>query len=436
MNFSKNVLALSIALAVGSSTAASKPQDDDSVHQWGRWAVLVPEAGGEADPFIKVEGSRDLRPEDAQEYERRARLNDSPVEPPVEPPVTPPIPPEPPVVEGHCQAGASCGYATYAYSYYNYGGYDEERTGGHGARVPANIDLDVQFAPTDTVEVAAIGLPPTADGGEVGVTADFTVAPTTPHSNYPPVADRHAEGYYYENDDGTGYWSTYANNFIGTAPDGGEGYSRTYSGISGGMVPGLTDNTTAGWWGDGVEDYSYETYVGQWSGRDGSYVTGTATNMAFLDTLNAGSVEADYVGFAMHSGVDVAIHIDFGDSTWSGTWNGGRDGNVDVVVDNNGVRHVEGDVGFRVDAGHLSGPNLIADRLSADDGTVEGAVEGSFFGSQAQVVGGLSDITKTVTEDTVGEDGITYDSARNVDTFVTVKEELADQVGDAFRSVE
>lgn len=57
MNFSKNVLALSIALAVGSSTAASKPQDDDSVHQWGRWAVLVPEAGGEADPFIKVEGA-------------------------------------------------------------------------------------------------------------------------------------------------------------------------------------------------------------------------------------------------------------------------------------------------------------------------------------------------------------------------------------------
>ena len=206
------------------------------------------------------------------------------------------------------------------------------------------------------------------------------------------------------------------------------------SDINGGMAPDVTEDTTAGFWGDGAEGYSYDDGSSEWFSRMGSYVAGTATNMAFLDTLNAGNVEANYVGFAMHSGVDVAIHVDFGDSTWSGTWNGGRDGYVNVATDGNGVRHVEGEVGFRVDAGHLSGPNLIADRLSAGDGTVRGSVEGSFFGSEAQVVGGINDITKTVTADSVGEGGVTYNAARNVDTFVTIREDLADRVGDVFRN--
>lgn len=431
MKYAKSVLALSIALAVGSATAATKPQDDDSVHQWGRWAVLVPEAGADADPFIKVEGSRDLRPEDAKQFERTAQLN-------VAPPVEPPVPPEPPVVEGHCQAGASCSYATYEYTYntYNgYGGYGEGgSTNGYGARVPADIDLDVAFTPVDNVQVAVIGLPP-ADGGEVGVTADFSVSPRVPHSNYPPVSDRHTEEeHIHDYGDGTLYWHADSYVYANTAPDGGYGSSTLWSDINGGMAPDVTEDTTAGFWGDGAEGYSYDDGSSEWFSRMGSYVAGTATNMAFLDTLNAGNVEANYVGFAMHSGVDVAIHVDFGDSTWSGTWNGGRDGYVNVATDGNGVRHVEGEVGFRVDAGHLSGPNLIADRLSAGDGTVRGSVEGSFFGSEAQVVGGINDITKTVTADSVGEGGVTYNAARNVDTFVTIREDLADRVGDVFRN--
>lgn len=426
MKFAKNVLALSIALAVSGATAATKQQEDDSVHQWGRWAVLVPEAGVDAGPFIKTEAAKDLRPEDAQQFERIAQHDLTP--------------PGPPASEGHCQAGASCSYATYEYNYnvYNgYGGYGEGgSTEGYGARVPANIEVDVQFAPVDSVQVAAIGLPP-ADGGEVGVTADFSVRSRTPHPNYPPVSDRHTEeDHIHDYGDDTVYWHASNYEYFNTAPDGGEGNSSTWSDINGGMAPGVTEDTTAGWWRDGAEGYSYDSGANEWFRRMGSYVAGTATNTAYLDTLNAGNVQANYVGFAMHSGVPVEIQVDFGDSSWRGTWNGGRDGYVNVATDENGVRHVEGEVGFRVDAGHLSGPNLIADRLSASDGRVRGSVEGSFFGSQAQVVGGLSDITKTVTADTVGEGGVTYNAARNVDTFVTVKEQLADRVGDIFRGAD
>ncbi|MBI5463091.1 MAG: hypothetical protein HY941_12975 [Gammaproteobacteria bacterium] len=449
MKFTKSVLAISIAVAVsGVAGAANKQKDDDSVHQWGRWAVLMPAAGDEAAPLAGADlGGRDLRPEDAQDYDRRVKVSEAPpVEPPA-PPVEPPAPPiePPPVVEGHCVAGAACGYATYEYSYNSssYGGYGEgdgSYTEGHGARVPSNIDLDVQSTPVETVQVAAIDISPEGDG-EVGITADFTVEPNTPDDHYPPVADRHTDGYVSDHGDGTLNWYTSNYDYSNTSPDGGEGYSSTWSNINGGMVPGLTEDTTAGWWADGAEGYgySYADYYNsynEWFQSQGSYVAGTATNMAFLDNLNAGNVEANYVGFAMDNGVPVDIHVDFGEGTWNGTWNGGRDGYVSIDTDENGVRHVEGQVGFRA-SGDLSGPNIVSNQVSADDASrVRGSVEGSFFGSEAQVLGGISDITKTVTADTVGEGGTTYRASRNVDVFVTVEESLADQVGDTFRGSE
>lgn len=429
MKFAKSVLAISVALAMsGAAGAATKKGDDDSVRQWGRWAVLMPAAGDVTEHPVEPRiAGRDFRPEDAEQYERVANA-----------PERQETPREEPRYEGMCQAGASCGYATYEYRYYTsgydgyggeggYGGYYSD--GGEGAPVPAGMKANVQFPAVDSVQVAAIGTPP-GDGGEAGVIADFSVTPHSQHPNYPPVTDRHAEeDHIHDYGDGSVYW--HAENDTDTSPDGGEGYTRVR--IDGVMVPELIENTTAGWWSEG--EYSYhDYYTYEEFERGGSYVAGTATGLAFLESLNAGNVEARYVGFAMDSQVDVVIDMDFGADTWSGSWNGGRDGSVYTFTDENGQNYVRGEVGFNA-SGYISGPNIVSTSISASDAeSIAGRVDGSLFGSEAQVLGGLSDITKTVSEATVGEGGTVYDAARNVDTFVTVEESIADQVmgSDAF----
>lgn len=428
MKFAKHVLAISVALAMsGVASAATKKGEEDSVHEWGRWAVLVPAAGDLAEHPVEPRiAGRDFRPEDAQQYERVANA-----------PERQETPREEPRYEGMCQAGASCGYATYEYRYYTsgydgyggeggYGGYYSD--GGEGAPVPARMNLNVQFPTVDSVQVAAIGTPP-GDGGEAGVIADFSVTPHSQHPNYPPVTDRHAEeGYVDFNGEGV-YWDAYSGTY--TSPDGGEGY--TWVRIDGEMLPALLENTTAGWWDEG--EYSYHDYYANYEEfwRGGSYVAGTATGLAFLESLNAGNVQARYVGLAMDSQVDVVIDMDFGAATWNGSWNGGRDGYVYNYTDENGQNYVRGEVGFNA-AGYISGPNIVSTSISASDAaSISGRVDGSLFGSEAQVLGGLSDITKTVSEATVGEGGTVYDAARNVDTFVTVEESIAEEVGDLLR---
>lgn len=315
-------------------------------------------------------------------------------------------------------AGAACGYATYEYSdYSSYEGYGD---GGEGAPVPAYINLKVYH----NSYYAEDGTPPTAgipaDGGEQMMSADFTITPRDEHENYPTLADRH-QGPTDNSDIGDSGgpmdWYTYA-------------YDYPYGRMNGGAYPALTEDTTAGFWCDGAEGCGYYSYYYDYDPKrnEGAYVAGTATNMAYLDSMNAGNVEADYFGRAMHSYTPVDIHIDFGDGTWSGNWNHGRDGYINnVVTDENGVTHVEGQVGFYAE-GHLSGPNIVSDSVGADDGQVRGRVEGSFFGSEAQVLAGVSDITKTVNEG----DAEHYTNARNVDVFVTVKDSLVDQVDDTF----
>lgn len=423
MKFAKSVLAISVALAVsGAVGAAAKKNDDDSVHEWGRWSVLMPAAGDVQEQPVEPRVLADFRPEDAQEFDRNVNRPDQPDRP----------------YEGMCQAGAECGYATYSY-YYNaygyddyggYGGYGGEggyySDGGEGAPVPARMRLNLQFPATETAQVAAVGTPP-ADGGEVGVSADFSVTPTSPHPNYPPVSDRHAENDYVDTDDDAVYW--YAHDSTGASPDGGEG--NTWVHIDGVMVPALLDNTTAGWWSEGYEAYDYNG--SEHFERGGDFIAGTTTGLAFLDGLNAGNVEARYVGVAMDSWVNVVIDVDFGNSTWNGSWNGGQDGYVYTFTDENGQHYVRGDVGFNA-SGYVSGPNIVSTSISASDAaSITGRVDGSFFGSEAQTLGGVSDITKTVTEATVGEGGTVYEAARNVDVFATVDETVIEDLGDVLR---
>ncbi|HFD81333.1 MAG TPA: hypothetical protein ENK05_13215 [Gammaproteobacteria bacterium] len=122
MSAARSLVALGVILALGAGQAigAQKQKEEDSVYQWGRWAVLSPAAGGEPyrQPVTPV-AEFNARPGDASEFQPlvaevgqppgggpgpvddpRDRL---PPKPPVPPPVLddprdrlPPKPPAPP----------------------------------------------------------------------------------------------------------------------------------------------------------------------------------------------------------------------------------------------------------------------------------------------------------------------------------------------------
>lgn len=94
------LLALSVALALGGTQiafAAKQQREEDSVYEWGRWAVLSPAAGGE--PYVAAaepDASNNIRPDGADEFS--PKVTSTPEEPVIPPgPPTPPVtPPEPP----------------------------------------------------------------------------------------------------------------------------------------------------------------------------------------------------------------------------------------------------------------------------------------------------------------------------------------------------
>ncbi len=430
MRFSKSVLAISIAMAVsGVAGAATKSNENDSVHEWGRWAVLMPAAGPEAGPDVAaIPAGNDLGSCESSGNCPKVVLAvvPEPPAPPVEPPappVEPPVPPvePPPVVEGHCVAGAACGYASYQYSYsrddyYNYGyGGDYGEGEGYvpadereGAPVPAYIDLRLV----------------TADGGE-GAAYDIDAAGNNPEypsdAGYPPVDSRTPEsgdGSTYTDGDIVSWYSNVYNENDSEDLGGNPGYSYYWSRINGQTAPDVTGDSSHGDWNDGVEGYTdySEGASGYYtlSERFGQYVWGTTTGGTMLDSLRVGDVEATYVGATLNAGVPVVINVDFGSSSWSGSWNNGVDGATASYTDAHGVHYRDGQVGFNA-RGVVSGPNIVSTQVSAaDTANVRGRVEGSFFGPQAQVLGGVSDITK--------------DGERNVEVFVTVEESRAERL--------
>ena len=124
-----------------------------------------------------------------------------------------------------------------------------------------------------------------------------------------------------------------------------------------------------------------------------------------------GEVTARYEGYtgngADYPDTDVVINVDFTNATWSGSWNGGEtdESDVDRYTDSRGIDYISGEVGFNA-SGTIEGINISADTITANDSdNISGTVDGSFFGDQAQVLGGVSDITK--------------DGERNVEVFAT-----------------
>lgn len=146
--------------------------------------------------------------------------------------------------------------------------------------------------------------------------------------------------------------------------------------------------------------------------RGGPFVAGIATPLEEMANFNAGSVVAAYRGHTADNNTPIIINVQFGPGTWDGTWGvGGVDGSdIHIDTSSSGKKYITGDVGFTAE-GTINGSNIQSTSVSAADAiTITGTVDGTFFGNSAEVLGGISDITKT----TAG-----YVDAQNIDIFTT-----------------
>lgn len=167
------------------------------------------------------------------------------------------------------------------------------------------------------------------------------------------------------------------------------------------------------------------------------FVVGKLTSATDMSALQAGKVTAEYYGTTLypHYGSNnfgespVKIAVNFGNATWSGEWNKGRDGYTHTHgPDSSGTQTIFGQVGFTAQ-GAISGSNFSSNSVGTLDtnATVTGNVRGSFYGPMAAAVGGATDITKTYSSssDTMSRIASvatpTTTSYRNVDLFIATK---------------
>lgn len=345
---------------------------EDSAREWGPWTEFVQPAAGPtpvaALPQVTIDGPSYFRPESANEYSPKYTL------------------PVPPPVSGEWQ-----GYAAYQSSDYGYGeGYYENEYGPY----PGRIALRLSPNDPNTVTVdggAGEGIVSyritNLDGAPVYQSGDIGAEFYDGLSEFDANAQTYDESSYsYESIDGYPPYNT-----------------ETWDPIPGGQV-------TAGWFWTWNE--SYDGYYGYDGGEGwGVFVAGISTPLSDIANLQAGNVTADYYGRTFDGWTPVHIQVNFGPGTWSGSWNEGADGYTSTYTDSNGTKYVRGEVGFNAE-GTINGANIQSTSVSAGDGTVSGQVQGNFFGNNADVLGGVADITKT----TEG-----YDNAKHVDVFITCK---------------
>ncbi|TAK86335.1 MAG: hypothetical protein EPO12_02580 [Aquabacterium sp.] len=146
-------------------------------------------------------------------------------------------------------------------------------------------------------------------------------------------------------------------------------------------------------------------------------VVGVATSAPDMAALKGSNTTASYSGWDQYgNGADnVQLTVNFGNSTWTGTWNGGQDGVVQASTSGSGKTVIAGQVGFSA-SGTVAGSNFQSTSISAKDGTIGAGstVRGSFYGVQAAAAGGVADIIKSK--------GDGYTNGRFVSPFLTVKD--------------
>lgn len=346
MRSASSLVAVGVALALSAGQAvAATQQEEDSVYQYGRWAVLSPAAGA-GEPYVAAmtpDAANNLRPEEGFGPELTA----------VEVPVVP-------VVVESCTAGASCSFATYSRT-----DFAEDGT---------SIDTGPAFADFTKTDVA-ISDPslPGVPGGPGIPATQFTVE----NDSMPTVESLPMPGSF---GDGDLAGAKGTSKFIPPAPgQPGLGQTETIDRTS--MLShnqqdsGETfdfEGVEAGYWKDAAEklvefivrDPSLPDQLSPIHAANGYFVTGQTATVEQMETFAAGNVNATYQGAVLDYGSSVRLDFDFGSKTFTGNFASGG-----------------GFQGFSID-GNVSGANF-----SASQGVQ--AVNGSFFNSGRNASGGV-----------------------------------------------
>jgi hypothetical protein len=319
---------------------------------------------------------------------------DVPVEPPSEPPVV--------NNNGPCNAGDTCGFATYQF------GREFCGEGADLAPVPAVIRLTWGLSGEGAGSFQPLGWPSFRKHGHwikgVDAGATFVIDAQEQQTSYPQQQSVNSPDYSHVD-----VWSH-------TFKISNYTYTGDGSVLRATLIGALGEQyLLAGYW----ERFSYPSEQEEVPPVDawGFFVYGTTTSADDLQSLQAGNVVANYcgvTGFGNH----LQMSADFGNGTWSGVWgDDGHDGfNVRQYSDGAGSHYLKGAVGFTA-SGTINGVNISSDTVGTNDSgsSVSGSVSGAFFGPSAAAVGGISDITKSKN----GEGG--YAASRNVDVFVATQ---------------
>ena len=340
---------------------------EDSAGEWGCWTEFAAPAAGPSGNYLGAPGSE-------------AYLNN------------------PIATQAGCPAGAMCGYAVYL-NYEKSGRYGFDSFGKYRDPVyPATFIVYPQFGEQN-------------GWGFGGLTASFELTPlSTPLSGSDPApmftnsGSVPLEGWYGYNP----YWGGYGK------ADGGDGTVNA-------SIEGSVDHavTTWGSWppvvqpsavavGDDLtsfkvfvyvtgdsspkEYYSYMQEYYSEQGVKGAYVVGYPTTSAQMTAMN--SLIGHYCGSEVLSGGNVSITANFNTASWQGSWSYGKYG----YLPNWGA------------SGNISGGNIQSTALSG--AAQAGVVQGTFYGSGAQNLAGISDVNLS----TYKGEGPTI---RHTDLFVT-----------------
>jgi hypothetical protein len=372
---------------------------EDSTNSWGPWAEFDPTAAGDTQPVAAPRAATDP-------YRPLAQTTTN-TTPPAQPPV-----------EGFCAGGTLCGFGKFQ----NVGDPNTETPEDvHPFRLNGTVGQGSDADSNSLPRVIQLSSTPLSTGSfQLTESGDLTL-------------------YIGE---GLGYSRVLYNNqeriqeSYNLRPDG----ERIYAGYDPEQAQ--------------VAHFNLITYVRGQAGvrstleQESWGVIGYTTSTADMSALRAGNFQATYSGID-HNGTPVILALNFGNATWSGTWNGGGDSNnVTPQATVSGVTMLKGNVGFAVTNGTITGSTIsaTAGNISATDGTIlaGSVVQAALFGPvvSGQVstptgtitstgpiaAGGVVDIRKTVAPapqlQQPAASGQGYTNGRYVAPFLTINDAI------------
>jgi len=137
-------------------------------------------------------------------------------------------------------------------------------------------------------------------------------------------------------------------------------------------------------------------------GGEGAFIYGVTPTLSALQS-NIGGITAHYQGGTIYGGQIVHINVTLNSGVWDGSWSNGFAPTA-FAFDANGT----------ISGVNLTSTNLSGENVKGNPTTYTGSVNGAFFGTNAQTVGGVADVTRTVSFEGEGSD-----TTRHVDLFVT-----------------